>query len=102
MYRPHTKATIVILLIYIIDKYKENLAGIKNICPMLQLLISEYISLHFFLWILGKFMFIFSNVPYDRAICYFLYYKHFGKFMLTFSNVLYDLAICYFLYYKNR
>jgi hypothetical protein len=29
------QATIVILLIYIIDKYKENLAGIKNICPML-------------------------------------------------------------------
>jgi hypothetical protein len=24
-----------ILLIHIIDKYKENLAGIKNICPML-------------------------------------------------------------------
>jgi hypothetical protein len=34
-YRPHTKATIVILLIHIIDKYKENLAGIKNICSML-------------------------------------------------------------------
>jgi hypothetical protein len=29
MYRPHRKATIVILLIHIIDKYKENLAGIK-------------------------------------------------------------------------
>ena len=35
MYRPHRKATIVILLIHIIDKYKENLAGIKNICPIL-------------------------------------------------------------------
>jgi hypothetical protein len=29
MHRLHTKATIVILLIHIIDKYKENLAGIK-------------------------------------------------------------------------
>jgi hypothetical protein len=25
---------------------------------------------------LGNFMFIFSNVLYDRAICYFLYYKN--------------------------
>ena len=46
------KAIIAILLIHIIDKYKENLAGIKNICSMLQLLISVYISLHLFLWIL--------------------------------------------------
>ena len=30
-----SRATIVILLIHIIDKYKENFAGIKNICPML-------------------------------------------------------------------
>jgi hypothetical protein len=28
VYRPHTKATIFLLLIHIIDKYKENLAGI--------------------------------------------------------------------------
>ena len=26
--------------------------------------------------ILGKFMFIFSNVLYDRPICYFLYNKN--------------------------
>jgi len=32
MYRPHTKATIVILLIHIIDKYKEHLAGIFVQC----------------------------------------------------------------------
>ena len=46
--------------------------------------------------ILGKFMFIFSNVLYDRAICYFLYITKIvdsATFVYTVYHVIWYLPI---------
>ena len=49
----------------------------ENLCLFLVTCCMTVQSAIFYITtILGKFMFIFSSVLYDRAICYFLYYKN--------------------------